>query len=335
MESAGLISTITNRSWYLNSKSVFRYSGILFFILSCSFLIYKLLTFNQYNELVVQWKQIPLSQKGWFAGVLLLLPLNWYLEALKWKLLTSRVQKINITTAIKAVLSGISTGFFTPNRVGELVGRIAFLEPVNRKSGVTLSFVNSLTQNIGMAMCGIPAFILFFYYYSVKLEINRTFYLMVLIVGLFIVVVFYFTLPHWSILLTKSRLSGKIKTFTDCLTAYNMKDLSLIMGVSLNRYLVFCTQFYFMLLFFGVELALWQAMIAIPTTYLFVTFTPSQAFSEAVVRSSYAVLIIGVFSGQVVNIALAGVCIWAVNFIIPMLVGAIVLVRKNGLKSIY
>jgi len=37
------------------------------------------------------------------------------------------------------------------------------------------------------------------------------------------------------------------------------------------------------------------------------------------------VLVIGVFSGQVVSIALAGMCIWLVNFVIPMLAGAVVL----------
>ena len=100
------------------------------------------------------------------------------------------------------------------------------------------------------------------------------------------------------------------------------------MGVSFIRYAVFCIQFYFMIRFFSIELTPWQALIAIPTSYLFVTFTPSLAFSEAAIRSSYAVLIIGTFSGQVVNIALAGVCIWVINFVIPMLAGSVVMVRK-------
>ena len=84
-----------------------------------------------------------------------------------------------------------------------------------------------------------------------------------------------------------------------------------------------------MLRFFNIELTPFQALMAIPTTYLFVTFTPSLAFSEVAIRSSYAVLVIGAFSGQIVNIALAGVCIWAVNFIIPMLVGSALMIRKS------
>jgi uncharacterized membrane protein len=100
------------------------------------------------------------------------------------------------------------------------------------------------------------------------------------------------------------------------------------MGISFIRCAVFCVQFYFMIRFFSIELTPWQALTAIPTSYLFVTFTPSFAFSEVAIRSSYAVLIIGAFSGQVVNIALAGVCIWVINFVIPMLAGSVVMVRK-------
>ena len=82
-----------------------------------------------------------------------------------------------------------------------------------------------------------------------------------------------------------------------------------------------------MLRFFGVNLAPIQALIAIPANYLFVTYTPSIAFSEAAVRSSYAILFIGAFSTQLVGIALAGVCIWVVNFILPLFLGSIVMLR--------
>jgi len=302
---------------------------ILILVASYTYLGYKLLTFHQYDTLAMQWEKTPLSQIWWLAGVIALLPLNWLLEAVKWKMLTARVQNITLNNSVKAVLSGISTGFFTPNRVGELVGRIAFLEPENRKAGVTLSIVNSITQNIVMALYGIPACILFFVYTSGKLhpDINR--FTGLAMIGILIAGLILLTLPRWNWKLRTSKIYNYLKTYTDCLSAYNLKDLVRIVGISMLRYAVFCVQLYFMLQLFNIALTPWQALISIPTTYLLVTFTPSLAFSEAAVRSSYAVLIIGAFSGQVVNIALAGVCIWAVNFIIPMLIGSMVMIRKS------
>lgn len=299
-------------------------------LITFSFLFYKLFTFDQYPELISHWKQFPVSHFWWLTAVLVLVPLNWFLESLKWKRLVFHVQKINTKDAIKSVLAGISTGFFTPNRVGELVGRVTFLHADNRKAGVTLGIVNSLTQNLIMALCGLPACVYFFRMNLAGIQFNKALYLVGLILGLLIVGLVYVNISRLSARLERSRYSGRVRAFTACLTAYSCTDLALVMLVSLGRYLIFSTQFFFMLHFFNVELTVLQALISIPTSYLFVTFTPSWAFSEAAVRSSCAVLVIGAFSGQVVDIALASVLIWAVNFIIPMFFGSLVLVKQKA-----
>ena len=298
-------------------------------VLCYSFLAYKLLTFNQYPELLKHWKLMPVSRFWWLSSVFLLLPINWLFESIKWKMMAIHVQKITLKASVKAVLAGISTGFFTPNRVGELVGRIMYLDPKNHKAGVTLSLVNSLTQNLIMTLCGIPACIIFFVSSCTKIQINYIYYLVLLVVCLICFGLLYFFLPQLSNRFKQSNYSNKIKEFTDCLSDFREKELIRIMLVSLVRYAVFCMQFSLMLRFFGIELSSWQALIAIPTNYLFVTFTPSVAFSEAAIRSSFAVLTIGAFSSQIVNIALAGTGIWLVNFVIPMLVGSVFFAIKK------
>ena len=312
------------------NKSVWT-SGLkwLVLVLCYSFLTYKLLTFNQYPELLAQWNLMPVSRFWWLTAVLLLLPFNWLFESVKWQLITIHIQKITLKASLKAVLAGISTGFFTPNRVGELVGRILYLDQKNHKAGITLSLVNSLTQNLIMTLCGIPACIIFFASTSYRIQINHIYYLVLLAVCLIGFGLLYFFLPQISNRFKQSPYSLKIKEFTDCLSDFREKDLIRIMLVSLVRYAVFCVQFFLMLRFFGIELSIWQALIAMPTNYLFVTFTPSLAFSEAAIRSSFAVLTIGAFSGQTVNIALAGMCIWMINFVIPMLAGTVLMMRKK------
>ena len=293
------------------------------------YLAYKLITFNQYDALLAQWKQMPLSQWGWLLAVLILLPVNWLLEVLKWEMLTARFQKINLITAVKAVLAGISTGFFTPNRIGELVGRVMFLDAENRKAGVTMSVVNSLTQNLVIAICGVPAALVYFYYTTSNISVDIENFLLVLLAFVLIFGLFYFYLPRFSKFLSQTNIANKIVGFTGCLYEYSTADLIRIMLVSLLRFCVFSFQFFLMLRFFGIQLRLVDALIAIPTNYLFVTFSPSFAFSEAAVRSSYAVLFVGSYSGEVLNIALAGISIWAINFVIPMLVGSLVIAKEK------
>ena len=307
------------------------WGSALIFILSYSFLAYKLITFNRYSELSDELNQIPFSKFSWLAGVFILLPLNWLLESLKWRMLVAKVQNVSLINSLQAVLAGIFTGFFTPNRVGELVGRVGFLEKENQKAGVTLSVVNSLTQNLIMALCGIPACILFYLYKGEILKLNIAGYLSVVSLCLLSFGILYFILPYLSRQLKFKKVAAKLSPFTVCLSDYSKMDLLKVMLVTLIRYSVFCTQFYFILRFFGVSLEVWQALIAIPTSYLFVSFTPSIAFSEAAVRSSYAVLFIGAFSSQEIPIILAGVSIWFVNFVVPMLVGSVVMIKSTNL----
>lgn len=314
----------------LTSKPSFRVWGsFLIIVASYTYLVYKLLTFNQYHELAEQWKQMPLSQFRWLAAVFILLPVNWLFEAIKWQKLTVNIQKISLKTSYNAVLAGISTGFFTPNRVGEMVGRILYLESNHRKAGITLSLVNSLTQNLVIAIVGIPACMVFFTFTTGAMESDIADFILGMISFAFLFSLLYFALPIVSKKIEESSIGSKIGTYTDCLADYKKTDLMVIMAISMLRFFVFSTQFYLMLRFFGIHLDFWQAIVAIPSSYLFVTFTPSVAFSEAAVRSSFAVLFIGAFSGQIIGIALAGISIWAVNFIIPMLVGSVVMLQKK------
>jgi len=272
---------------------------------------------------------MSLTQYVWLVAVVFLLPINLLLESLKWKLLVSGVQKIDLKSSLKAVLAGFSTGFFTPNRVGEMVGRILYLDEGKRKPGVTMSVLNSLTQNLVMILCGVPACIMFFVWTKAKYGVNIQLYLIVLVLSFVGFGLLYFFFPLLIRRIKSNMYTRKISSYVSCLSDYSVVSLLKILLISLFRYFVFSLQFYFILRFFGVDFSLLGAAIAIPTTYLFVTFTPTLAFSEAAVRSSYAVLFISAFSTQVAGIALAGVCIWIVNTVIPMLAGTILMAKTK------
>ena len=298
----------------------------LFAIAAYGYLVYKLISFDKYDEMLATWKQIPISKYGWLAATLALLPLNLFLEAQKWIRLTKDIIEISIPSALKTVLAGICSGFFTPNRIGEVIGRISFLPASCHAQGLTLSIVNSITQNLTILLCGIPASIVFFLYvYTDTVTSSISIYIAVLSVCLLLLCGLYLRLPQ----LLKRNKFTKINRFTDCLTAYSTGDLLKIILISLARYTVFCAQFFCILCFFDVEITVWQAVVAIPVNYLFVTFTPSFAFSEVAVRSSYAVLFIGIFSPHTINIILAGTLIWLINTVIPVLIGSVYLINSK------
>ena len=76
-----------------------------------------------------EFKQI-LPDKGWLWPLiicLVLMIMNWGLEALKWQVLVKSTQPLNFIQAFGSVLAGLATGLITPNRIGNFIGRNAYV----------------------------------------------------------------------------------------------------------------------------------------------------------------------------------------------------------------
>ena len=329
-----LIARMMEENDFPNKPQIIRNNKFTFikwfvFIAAYSFLVYKLVVFDRYKDFIDRWNEIPPTQFLWLIPVFILIPINWFLEAEKWKKLVSKFQYISISTACKSVLSGIITGFFTPNRIGDLIGRLMYLDKNNKAKGFTVSIVNSLTQNLIICFYGLPAAILFFFDRNELMNKSVMSYLLFLLAFCLVFGLIYFLTPSIYCKISSSKIPTKISHLFSHLSNYSFSELINILLITNIRYFVFCTQFYLILIFFGTNLSVMQAFIAIPLNYLFVTFTPSIAFSEAAVRSSYALIFIGAFSENEISIILAGVSLWVLNFVIPMIAGSILLVRKK------
>lgn len=322
-------NSLTEKKDEIDVNRFSRFWVIVILLASIIFLVYKLATYTDYNLLLHELKSMPLQNFAWLFFTLALLPLNWLTESIKWKIIVSETQEITLKTALKSVLAGFSTGFITPNRMGDFVGRILFLNQINRKTGITLSLINSLTQNIVIALFGIPAALLFFAKSDNQRQISLNYFIIVSFI-LILLILFYIFLPR----ISKKIKSEKIGLFIKGISNYSyQKQLSIIL-FGVIRFVIFSVQFYAMLCFFGVQINVYEAFIAIPANYLFVTFTPSAGFSEPIIRSSYAAFFVGEFSPQTLGIILSGTGIWLINYVISIIVGNIFIVRaKNREQS--
>src|SRR6218665_2481360 len=99
------------------------------------------------------------SNRIWLLlAVMLLMVVNWSIETVKWKLAVQWVQRIDFSTALKAVLSGVSFSVTTPNRVGEYLGRILYMEEGKRLKAISLTITGSISQliiTLGMGLAGL------------------------------------------------------------------------------------------------------------------------------------------------------------------------------------
>lgn len=294
------------------------------------FLFYSLFTFNGYGELFAFFAQRNVADFYPFFFVLAFIPLNWFLESVKWQLLLKNTEPISIHTAIYSVLTGLTTAVLSPARIGEFAGRLLVLKPENRKKAVVLWAIGGMTMTIVILLLGIPAAFLYFRFdnniefLSGYSTLSYLAILLLFVIGLLIV---YFSLPF----MQKYRIGKFTRYFSFIfkpLETVSSEQLLKVLLLSTIRYFVFCLQFGFMLHFFGINLSFYETSVGILTAYLIVTGLPSVFFTEAIVRSSVFILVLGIFTPNVAGIAATSMLLWILNVAVPTFAGVLLLYRK-------
>lgn len=311
-----------------------------------SFLIIKILI-ALFTYLYIAWKLVDYSSitNGFtlnyhfkqndfilFVFAVLLMPFNWYFEAVKWQKLVANYTKIDFIQSFKAVLAGISTGIFTPNRIGEFAGRPYFTDKEKITSGVFAGFAGSLSQSLITGLMGILA--LNFYLLSSQNHFftDIKYLLIVLFFSLLLLSLFAYLFFHLEVFTVLIRYLSFLKKYEDellFLSNYSKKELLRILLLSFSRYLIFFSQFYILLRVFGVDIRLFEAFIAIPLVYLFLFSIPTIAFSELGIRGSLSLFFIGFYSLNNLGIIMASTVLWILNLAVPAVTGTIIILFER------
>ncbi len=280
-------------------------------------------------------------------GIILLMCLNWSLEALKWKLLVRKSEKIGFFTALKGVLAGITVSSFTPNRIGEYFGRVFILKQTNPWKGAFMTITGSLSQLIVTVVVGMFAFIRFAYsYFPWQEYFSAVVFWVLAAVLLFVValvVLIYFNIRIFEPLLKRltlkrwTSLREQLKVFGE----YNRMELLSVLALSFARYLVFSTQYFLLLKMFMLPLNFLDGMMIIGCIYLFMAAVPTIALSELGVRGSLAMFFLGLFYTDNFILAdlasmsavAASTAIWIINLVVPALIGGFFVLQLKFFKK--
>ena len=303
----------------------FKWIKIFIMLAAYAYLIYTFVNFEHYEDFSSYFKLYGLENIKYLLFCLLFIPLNWFLESLKWKEVLKSVQKISIFDAIRSVLVGLTSGFFTPNRVGEPVGRTFILNDGNKTKGVICSLICTLSQSFATLFFVCIACVFAGEFINESSEVVLIRHLG--IIATIAVCLLYFTLPLWvGSLKLKSEKLQDIARAISLITYVRLLKISLY---SIIRFAVYSFQYYLMLRFFAVDITMQQAFIFIPINYFLVSITPSVAFAEIGIRGSSAVLVLGSITNNTVGVALSAVGLWFINYVIPMLIGSLLLMKTE------
>lgn len=284
--------------------------------------IYKLVTFEDYDILLSFFSHITFYQCAGIVVVLFLFPLNLLLEALKWKVSVSGISKISVRQAVVSTFVGNVGAVITPNRLGDFPARVAYLGLNNKVEAVLLGMIGSALLSVVIVSFGLLALI---QYISVSgyNVVSRSYLFIVLsliVLAIFLIVILPIVVKKINALELKSRYMNSFFSELSKMSYRKIFDLTLL---SLLRYIVFFSQYTIILLVFSNQITLAGAVMVIPIVYLFTTITPTISASEAATRAGYALLLFEPLSVAAPSVVLATLILWIINNGIPICVGLI------------
>lgn len=267
--------------------------------------------------------------------VVLGVPLNWYLESLKWHYLMN-ASGVNLSRqdAFKSTLAGAAVSTVLPNRVGESLGRIFWLPGHHKLAGAVQSALGGIAQlcvtlSAGAAL--LPLYLIF----NTDLQghlITAVSSTGIILAGLS--VFFLFKLPQIRLSTFKNIPGSKwLEKIQQSLQQAKKNTLRRVLLISAARYVVFSLQFAAVLIVFVDSLSFISALGCVAVIYLVTTAVPSFTLAELGIRESVAVLLISPFSDESAAVIFATFFIWCINIAVPSLFGLYFAVMRKNLIS--
>jgi hypothetical protein len=273
--------------------------------------------------------------------LLVLMIFNWLIESVKWKIAVASVQPVSMFRAFKAVLAGVSISLSLPNRIGEYLGRVLYLEPTQRVRAISVTVVASFSQLIVTVMMGFLGLLLA---RPVMLSQGgwaiQTWWIAVGVVVLIaiLMLLLYFNisfLNRWlqqKLLDSSSKWPLRFKGWLAALDSCDAAILRVLLSLSVLRYVVFVAQYYLAYQFFGVHFDMHQLFIIVSLTFLTLAAVPTFAAPELALRGAVGIFIAKWFTMQTAEVVLALLLIWITNLILPAIIGALLI---TGIRNFF
>ena len=280
----------------------------------------------------LRWIQDAEVLKGGHTAALvlavLLMIVNWGIEAVKWRMVIAPVERIAVPTAFAATLAGASVSLVTPNRTGEFLGRVMFLRPEARIGASALTLLGNISQVLVTLIAGSVALALM-HWTARPLPVPAGWGTSAIIFLSVLLSIAGGTLfLHPRLLRQLLDLIPLLRRFDHHFEALNKQrpsTLLMVLLLSLLRYSVFVLQFLLLLGIFGPAPSGPDAVLAVPVIFLLTTITPTIMLTELGVRAGVAVAMLVPLGAGVEDATWATTLLWSINVLLPAVIGSVIL----------
>jgi hypothetical protein len=313
-----VVCTFAKVNWIKKNKYVLSIVKILLLIVLCYFIYSQL---KNYSNTVSTFSLENISllfYKSKFALllVILLMPINWFVEAIKWKYICKKHQlEVSISDAYASVFFGACAGFVSPGRWGEPLARAYYVGREKISQKFSLSLIGIISQwiiTIVFAMIAILG-----NYYSNNF--------LVLSIGLlaFFIILFLFYEKVYNLLATKISFLQRYKV-----DASSIKDKMIVFFYTLLRYSIYTIQYIILISLFIKEDKLIASIQSTFLLFFYQSFSPLPGVVDYAFKNNIALYVYKNLQINSIEILFVIFIIWLVNLVIPSIVGYVLFSKK-------
>ncbi|MEQ6169046.1 lysylphosphatidylglycerol synthase domain-containing protein [Ekhidna sp. MALMAid0563] len=283
-------SNYLQNTWIIGLIKLVLFGGCLYFIIT------------KFQDQLFRFRETVWPDSfGMVLGLVgILMIINWYLEALRWKVSLQSFEPITIKKAWQIILSGLALNWVLPLTTGDLLARISQQQDKYQTTSAAM-------LNRGIMLC----FTLILGIYGMSkvamvYEVNGWFTLLL---------IFSYPIIRW---LFKKSLDRFFTYFRNI----DRTTLIRIIGLSLARYLVFVFQFYLLLFAFLPDLPSDLLLAGIGWVFLIRSALPL-FFGGVGVREASGIVFFEPYVSDLQLIIIPIFLIWMINTVLPSLVGLV------------
>ncbi len=289
-----MVKSLKVRKFKLGNKVTF-FLSLVFLVLA----IYYLWNEIEDNDLIESFKklfnEIPLQSIFIsFVYVFLLQFLNWFLEALKFKFLLKTSNSFSVLLIFKSIYIGNFTAFFTPERVGNFIGRAIVLKE-KKEEVVIATLIGNLAQLIVTVIVGLASMLFLKSYLFNKLFDLSHFQMVPFLLYSTLLLVLLFGFFNFNKLnfLLKIKFVEKWMSKLEKIEVISIQLKLSALGLALLRYFVFYFQYLILANALNLDLDFIDLFAYVGVLFGFITFIPSPLPGNLGTREGLASFLLG------------------------------------------
>ncbi len=229
-------------------------------------------------------------------------------------------QKVTWVQSLKSIFVGLVAGLFTPNRIGELGGRLIYIKKENRSRAIYINSICSFSQLFITLAFGLIACLYLMEYLIEFINIEKWLLQLIIISLLFSLLFLY---------LKSDFLRKIIFIIEQKLKFSNLEKISYLsykqrinaLFFSVLRYFVFCTQFVLFITILEPNDSFLMVFSIVSVIFFAMAIIPSGWLSDLPIRTSICFVFFELFGFNGSYGVMASVCLWFLNLFLPSLIG--------------